>query len=550
MTDYIATSADLTTVADAIRTKGGTSAPLVFPNGFATAIDNIPTGTPTLETKSKTYTATESQQTDQITPSVGYDGLDKVNVTVNAIPSNYVGSGITQRTSTDLSASGATVTAPAGYYASNATKSVASGTAGTPTATKSAVSNHSLTVTPSVTNTTGYITGSTKTGTAVSVSASELVSGTLTVASSGTKDVTNYASASIPEGSATPSATKGTVSNHSVSVTPSVTSSAGWINTGLQNGPAVTVTASELDSGTKSISANGTGIDVVGYAAVDVNVTKTYTATITSTGSSSYAYVRYPSATGTKYYTAGDTFDIEPDEEIYIYAYGSRGGATIYVNDVNVASTVMGGKSYNYTTKKANVSISLEYSLDSTVRLVEDFSTVTITTNGTHDVSDYDYADVNVTSLVLTDTFTTPTSAGQYDITVPYSGNGYPVQLSLFLQEGASNSSGDFYNTDQQYAVAASYLHKNDPTLTPTYIGNTDDNRATVLTRYKTNSTGPLLSTDSNTGRTSYVNTGALNSLAGYIIIKSKNVFSVYVAASSYGLMKGVDYIYTIVYSS
>lgn len=45
-------------------------------------------------------------------------------VTVNAIPSNYVGSGITQRTSSDLTASGATVTAPAGYYSSDATKSV------------------------------------------------------------------------------------------------------------------------------------------------------------------------------------------------------------------------------------------------------------------------------------------------------------------------------------------------------------------------------------------------------------------------------------------
>ena len=119
-------------------------------------------------------------------------------VTVNAIPSNYVGSGITQRTSSDLSASGATVTAPSGYYASSASKSVASGTEGTPTATKGNVSNHSISVTPSVTNSAGYISGGTHNGTAVSVSASELVSGTYTVSSSGTADVTNYASASVP----------------------------------------------------------------------------------------------------------------------------------------------------------------------------------------------------------------------------------------------------------------------------------------------------------------------------------------------------------------
>ena len=69
-----------------------------------------------------------------------------------------------------------------------------SGTAGTPTATKGAVSNHSVNVTPSVTNQTGWITGSTKTGTAVTVSASELVSGSETKTANGTYDVTNLAS--------------------------------------------------------------------------------------------------------------------------------------------------------------------------------------------------------------------------------------------------------------------------------------------------------------------------------------------------------------------
>lgn len=68
------------------------------------------------------------------------------------------------------------------------------GTAGTPTATKGTVSNHAIAVTPSVTNTTGYITGGTKTGTAVTVSASELVSGSETKTVNGTYDVTNLAS--------------------------------------------------------------------------------------------------------------------------------------------------------------------------------------------------------------------------------------------------------------------------------------------------------------------------------------------------------------------
>lgn len=141
--------------------------------------------------QSKTATPTESSQV--IEADEGYYALDKV--TVGAISSSYVGTGVTRRSSSDLTVSGATVTVPSGYYASQASKAVASGTAGTPTATKSAVSNHAVTVTPSVTNTTGYITGGTKSGTAVSVSASELVSGSLNITSNGTHNVTNYASA-------------------------------------------------------------------------------------------------------------------------------------------------------------------------------------------------------------------------------------------------------------------------------------------------------------------------------------------------------------------
>lgn len=125
---------------------------------------------------------------DTVTADTMVNGTTAHDKTGTAITGN-----ITKRTSTNVTASGATVTVPAGYYASQVTKSVTSGTAGTPSASKGNVTNHSVTVTPSVTNTTGYITGGTKTGTGVTISASDLVSGSDTVTSNGTVDVTNLA---------------------------------------------------------------------------------------------------------------------------------------------------------------------------------------------------------------------------------------------------------------------------------------------------------------------------------------------------------------------
>ena len=226
---------------------------------YASVSVDVPVGS-TINNQDKTVTPTESQQT--ITADSGYTGLG--TITVNAISSTYVGSEITQRDGDDLTVSGATVSVPAGYYSAAASKSVATGTEGAPTASKGTVTNHSITVTPSVTNTAGYIGGGTHSGTAVTVSASELVSGTYSVTASGTHDVTNYASASVAAGSTTvPSSISGTAASVStgsgtltltktVSVTPTV--SAGYITSGTAGNSSVSLTANVTVNPTLTVS--------------------------------------------------------------------------------------------------------------------------------------------------------------------------------------------------------------------------------------------------------------------------------------------------------
>ena len=185
-----------TSLANAIRAKGGTSAQL-YPNQMAQAIADIQPQI-SLQAKSKSYTPSETAQSESVGADSGYDGLQQVNVNVGAIPPSYVGSGVARKSSADLAASGATVSVPAGYYASAASKAVASGTEGTPTATKGTVSGHAVTVTPKVTNAAGYIAGGTRTGSGVTVQASELVSGKKTITANDTDiDVAEYASVDV-----------------------------------------------------------------------------------------------------------------------------------------------------------------------------------------------------------------------------------------------------------------------------------------------------------------------------------------------------------------
>lgn len=170
-------------LANAISDKSGVPVTMTL-DEMVEAVDGIETGggEPVLQTKSVSYTPTETAQTETVSADSGYDGLDTVSISVGAISSTYVGTGITRRSSSDLTASGATVTVPSGYYSAQASKAVASGTVTAPasiTGTSATVStgtntltlSKTVSVTPSV-PTAGYVNSGTAGNSSVSLTAS------------------------------------------------------------------------------------------------------------------------------------------------------------------------------------------------------------------------------------------------------------------------------------------------------------------------------------------------------------------------------------------
>lgn len=222
--------------------------------------DTTAGSTTTLQSKTN-ITPTESSQT--ITADSGYNGLSSVQI--NAISSLYVGSGIARRSSTDLTASGATVTVPTGYYASPASKSVATMTLPT-SAASSAISGYTSKATISRSTSAQYINipagynstasyytiSATPNGTVIAPSS---ISGTTATVSTGTNTLTLTKTVSVtPNVTTAGYISAGTAGNASVSLTASVTTkAAATITPGTSN---QTIAAGTYLTGAQTISGD------------------------------------------------------------------------------------------------------------------------------------------------------------------------------------------------------------------------------------------------------------------------------------------------------
>lgn len=193
---------------------------------------------PTIQ--SLTVTPSESQQTFNAS---GVDGYKPV--TVNAISSTYIGSGITRRSDSDLTTWEDWVTVPAGYYEEEFYKSVGTMTLPTSTAS-SATSGYTSKATIGRSTSDQYINiapGYNSAGGYYKISAVANGSATPAASISGT-------SATITTGTNTITLTK------SVSNTPQVT--AGYVSSGTAGNSSVSLTASVTTKAAATITPGTT----------------------------------------------------------------------------------------------------------------------------------------------------------------------------------------------------------------------------------------------------------------------------------------------------
>ena len=225
----------LTDVADAIRDKKGTSATIAA-STFDTEIAGIVTSDD-VKLQEKTVNSSTSKQT--VTPDSGYDALSKV--TVNAI-------------ATATQATPSIVVSDAGLITASSTQSAGYVAAGTKSATKQLTTKAAETITPGTSNKTAVAKGVYTTGAVTVKGDSNLiasnirsgksifgVSGTLvegitpsgskTITSNGTHDVTNYASAVVNVSSEDISAELNAQTSLVTSQTSKVTTAKNLINT-------------------------------------------------------------------------------------------------------------------------------------------------------------------------------------------------------------------------------------------------------------------------------------------------------------------------------
>lgn len=188
---------------------------------------------------------------------------------------------------------------------------------------------------------------------------------------------------------------------------------------------------------------------------------------------------------------------------------------------------------------------------------------LSVTQNGTYTaptgVDGYSPVTVNVSggggaSNIVTGTFKGTTTGEAIDVTLNYSGSGYPIVIVIYPKDGTYNPNSTYYSLIERYAINFSVAVKNVITTIPTYQSTGDENKYSISVRYKSSTSSPTTYTNNTSGIDAVLCSGsdASNSVSNVIKFKNATKMSVYIKnpAANYGFAANIEYTYHVIYSS
>lgn len=152
-------------------------------------------------------------------------------------------------------------------------------------------------------------------------------------------------------------------------------------------------------------------------------------------------------------------------------------------------------------------------------------------------------------SNIVTGTFKGTTTGAAMDVTLNYSGNGYPLYGIITVSDGAKG--GAYTSLIQRYAMSTYMFSKQEFSVAPTYSANKSPNASVVAEIYKTSSTSATsYGGGYQASSYSFRDDNASATGSDCVKIRSSTKMSVFIAGTSYGFAPNIEYSYCIIYSS
>lgn len=378
------------------------------------------TGTLNLTTQAgKTVTPTESVQT-----AVASYRWTTGNVNVAAISSTYVGTGVAKKSSADLTTSGSTVTAPAGYYSTAATKSIGAGSAFPPAVT--------ITKAPTIgVNTSGVVTASYNGSSSITPT---ITSGYVSQGTAGTISTT---------GTSTYQLTSKAAATYYPSTADQTIASQRWL---VGNQTIKSVTTSNL---TAENIAEGVVVEVgdSSNASRITQVTGThksggYICTLTNSGNG-YINIKYNDI---YYKNENDNFSFNQGDTIQ---FNCGYGDTNYIRvngKIKASAANQATARYDLVAPGCSITVSFTISMHGASSIDISIPEIDITENGQHEVGGYGYANVDVKPTYTATIIRNGSNGSNYKCYVTYNGIVYRLKDETFEFHGGDTVTFSLYN--------------------------------------------------------------------------------------------------------